>query len=224
MKFIHPRRIFRQLKERINIHSFISACQTNHIIVSIGTNSRVKNCKVFSISEGEIVIGENTLLENCSVKFEEFNGESGGGIVRIGSNCVIKNTSFFFSGNACRIEIGDNVVFNALPQARNSLRVRGNTSIAVGDGCLLSDSIEINTTDYHFIFDQSGQIVNPNKSIRIGKHVWIGRGSTICKGVEIGDESVVGTRSVVTKSFSESNVIIAGCPAIIRKHGIIWSK
>lgn len=44
----------------------------------------------------------------------------------------------------------------------------------------------------------------------------------ICKGVSIPDNSVIGVGSVVTKSFNESNVIIAGNPAVVKKQGIHW--
>ena len=50
------------------------------------------------------------------------------------------------------------------------------------------------------------------KPIHIGKRVWIGSGSMILPGITIGDNSIVGAGSVVTKDVPP-NVIVAGNPA-----------
>lgn len=51
-----------------------------------------------------------------------------------------------------------------------------------------------------------------NKAIHIGKNVWIGGNATILPGVTIGDNSIIGAGSVVTKDVS-NNVIAVGNPA-----------
>lgn len=53
---------------------------------------------------------------------------------------------------------------------------------------------------------------------RIGKHCFIGARSVILPGLEIGDESIVGAGSVVTKNVPRRS-IVAGNPAqIIRRN------
>lgn len=49
--------------------------------------------------------------------------------------------------------------------------------------------------------------------IRIGDHCFIGAKSILLPGVELGERTIVGAGSVVTKSFPEGNVVIAGNPA-----------
>lgn len=56
-------------------------------------------------------------------------------------------------------------------------------------------------------------------SIYIGRNVWIGEYSRICKGVTIGDNSIVAANSVVTKNVP-ANCIVAGNPAKIAKKDI----
>lgn len=55
--------------------------------------------------------------------------------------------------------------------------------------------------------------------IKIGKNCWIGENSRICKGVTIGDGSIIAANSVVTHDVPE-NSIAAGNPAKIVKTGI----
>lgn len=58
-----------------------------------------------------------------------------------------------------------------------------------------------------------------NAPIIIGENCWIGANVRICKGVTIGDNSIVAACSVVTKDVP-ANCIVAGNPAKIVKTGI----
>jgi maltose O-acetyltransferase len=53
--------------------------------------------------------------------------------------------------------------------------------------------------------------------ITIGNNVWISANATICPGITLGDNVVVGAGAVVNKSFP-SNVVIAGVPAKIIRY------
>lgn len=55
-----------------------------------------------------------------------------------------------------------------------------------------------------------------NKSINIGNNVWIGSFARICKGVTIGNNSIVAANSVVTKDVPADS-IVAGNPAKVVK-------
>ncbi len=56
-----------------------------------------------------------------------------------------------------------------------------------------------------------------SKPVKIGKNVWIGASCTILPGVCIGDNSIIGAGSVVTKSIPK-NAIVVGNPAKIIRH------
>ena len=49
------------------------------------------------------------------------------------------------------------------------------------------------------------------KPVKIGNNVWIGSDTTILPGVTIGDNSVIGAKSLVVKDIPE-NVIAIGSP------------
>ncbi len=84
------------------------------------------------------------------------------------------------------VEFGDNVTF----AADADMICHDNSVIKCG----------INATDYY-------------GKIKIGNNCFIGIRSIILPGVILGDNTIVGAGSVVTKSFTEGNVIIAGNPA-----------
>jgi acetyltransferase-like isoleucine patch superfamily enzyme len=54
---------------------------------------------------------------------------------------------------------------------------------------------------------------------RIGRHCFIGARSVILPGIVIGDESIVGAGSVVTKDVPPQ-CVVAGNPAVIIRRGI----
>jgi acetyltransferase-like isoleucine patch superfamily enzyme len=46
----------------------------------------------------------------------------------------------------------------------------------------------------------------------IGSNVWVGYGACFLRGVRVGDNSIVGTNSVVTKDVP-ANAVVGGVPA-----------
>lgn len=98
-----------------------------------------------------------------------------------------------------------------------------NNFIRIGDDCMLSENIDIWNTDSHHIINENGNVINKNKPIIIGNHVWIGKNCSILKGVIVGDNSIIGMSSVVTKNV-DKNSIYVGNPAKKVKEGINWTR
>lgn len=97
-------------------------------------------------------------------------------------------------------------------------------SIKIGKNCMFSANISLRTGDSHSIVNLQGQRINPSKDVSIGDHVWVGNTVLVTKGVNVLNDSIVGTGSVVTRCFTESNVVIAGNPAVIVKRNISWER
>lgn len=158
--------------------------------------------------------------------------------LRIGSDCVLENTSIFVSGNNNRIIISDKVRFlgpcKIVLQGNAELLIGCNSGIRgvefnlkqariqVGELCMFSYGIVLRNHDSHRIIDSNNnQVINLPKDIVLGNHVWIGQNATILKGVDIGDNSVIGFGSVVTSSC-EAGSILAGVPAKVVKYNVNW--
>jgi acetyltransferase-like isoleucine patch superfamily enzyme len=119
---------------------------------------------------------------------------------------------------AAVLEIGTTVGFNGI--VRLSMHEPGR--IAIGDGCLFADQVEISVSDMHSIIDAGTKArINPAKDIIMGNRVWVGNRSMIMKGVTLADGAIVGAMSVVTRNVP-SNCVVAGNPAKVVRENATW--
>ena len=168
--------------------------------------------------ENEVDYGINNRFQYCDIIVHGNNNR-----VIFGHNCNYVGLHILIEGDNNTIEFGNNVTINASKLQPTVINAFGGTKIQIGTGALLSNNIEIHSTDYHGIYDKNGKRINHDKDIVIGKHVWICLGCKVLKGSVISDGSVVGAGSVVSGHYEESNVILAGNPAMIKKRYIFWA-
>jgi acetyltransferase-like isoleucine patch superfamily enzyme len=103
--------------------------------------------------------------------------------------------------------------------------LRGPGNIIIGDDCMFASYDLIQMGDGHAIYSaKTNEIINNNKDIIIGNHVWVADNVTLLKGTKIGDNSVIGLKTIVTKQYDQNNVIIAGTPAKIVKTDVNWTR
>lgn len=97
--------------------------------------------------------------------------------------------------------------------------------VTIGKDCMFSKNTKLWTSDGHAVIDiNTKEVINcVDGDITIGNHVWIGSDVSIQKGVKIGQNSIIGSGTIVTKSFPE-NVIVAGVPGKIIKRDVTWSR
>lgn len=132
----------------------------------------------------------------------------------------ISGGSLRFEDDNCKIIIGDNT---SVGSAHISA-TEPDKSIIIGSDCLFSYNIELRTGDSHSIIDlNTDKRINYAKDIVIGNHVWIGALSIILKGVQIGDNSIIGTNSLVT-SIIPGNSLAVGVPARVVKENVGWKS
>ncbi|MFV0141809.1 MULTISPECIES: acyltransferase [Empedobacter] len=94
--------------------------------------------------------------------------------------------------------------------------------VSFGHNCLLSWDILIMDTDFHKIYNQNNEMINPDKSVKIGHNVWVCNKVQILKGVLIADGCIVGSNTVVSKSLPIKNAIYSGNINSPIKENISW--
>lgn len=95
------------------------------------------------------------------------------------------------------------------------VRISASKSITIGRGTMIASNAYITDSDWHGTYNrthESGQAA----PVVLGENVWIGDSAIVCKGVTIGDNSIIGAGSVVTRDIP-ANVIAAGAPATVVK-------
>ena len=86
-------------------------------------------------------------------------------------------------------------------------------NIKIGRNVMFGANTLVTDSDWHEDDFRSGG----SRPVLICDNVWIGYGAIILKGVEIGENSVIGAGSIVTSSIP-ANVVAAGNPCRIVKH------
>jgi len=110
----------------------------------------------------------------------------------------------FYTDCGINTHIGKSVFINS------GCHFQDQGGIYIGDNTFIGHNVILATLN-HDLNPESRADMIP-KSIHIGKKVWIGSGAIILPGVTIGDNSIIGAGSVVTKSVPE-NSVYAGNPA-----------
>ena len=121
--------------------------------------------------------------------------------------------------------IGDSVFINPYGGTQ-PLRCAGRANVIVGNGCFISTSVEITTTDVHLIYDkESRNRINQEASIFIGDHVWLSREVKVFKNARISSGCICGARALVSGTKAPANSLIAGVPGRIKKQGnVVWLR
>lgn len=84
--------------------------------------------------------------------------------------------------------------------------------IVIGEDCQIGPHVQLLTPTHPLAPQPRKDKVESASPITLGDNVWLGGGVIICPGVSIGDNSVIGAGSVVTRDIP-ANVVAVGNPA-----------
>lgn len=197
---------------RFLFHNKIKVAKGSKVIIN---NSILRNCRINVRGRNSSVnLGTNNRFQNCAIDVFGDDCE-----ITLGCNNQVNHVWLWTEDLGSKIIIGDDNDFTGKIQ----LAAIEGTFIKIGNGNLFSREIQVSTGDSHSIIDaETKRRLNPSKGITIHNHVWVGMHTTICKGVSIPDNVIVGRGSILTKPVEKSNVALAGVPAKVVKEGVDW--
>ena len=90
--------------------------------------------------------------------------------------------------------------------------------VRIGEQCVIADRAMFIDFDHGVVEVERPIRVQGiyKRDVEVGSNVWIGYGACVLRGVSVGDNSIVGTNSVVTKDVP-ANAVVAGIPARIMR-------
>jgi len=108
------------------------------------------------------------------------------------------------------VEVGDKTVMG------QECTISAYQQVRIGAECVIADRAMFIDFDHGMV-----EVERPirlqgiyKRDVEVGNNVWIGYGACILRGVSVGDNSVIGTNSVVTKDVP-ANAVVGGIPARI---------
>ena len=135
-----------------------------------------------------------------------------------GEGSFIQGPVFFHYG--VHTSIGDNCFFNY------NLTRQDDARVSIGDNNNFGPNFTVVTPVHPLIASERNAMLDPDGNVKhlcyarpvnIGNSCWFGAGVTVCPGVTIGDNVVIGAGSVVTRDIP-SDVFAAGVPCrVIRR-------
>ena len=185
-----------------NTHIYICGLGNN---VFIGRDSIIDDSQIWIMgNENKFSLSANSRINNAEIGIQHNkNIISGGESLHLGG----------YQQLGMRKTITDTIHIYAFE----------GTKITFGHHNYISDGVIIRTSDSHPIYNEGKLRINNACDISVGSGCWIGSGAAFLKGAKIGDNSIVGLKSLITKDFSDrSNIILAGSPAKAVRNNITW--
>ena len=182
-------------------------------------NEKLHSGALYLPDDGEIM----QLQEQCLEKLYDFNqtrpseGEKRQKMLKdmfaeIGEECYIE-PPFHANWGGHHVHFGNRVYANF------NLTLVDDGEIYIGDYTMIGPNVTIATAGHPIdpaLRDVQAQF---NMEVHIGRNVWLGGGCVLLPGVSIGDNTVIGAGSIVTKDIP-ANVVAYGNPCrVIREIG-----
>jgi carbonic anhydrase/acetyltransferase-like protein (isoleucine patch superfamily) len=135
----------------------------------------------------------------------------GGGTICFGERVHIIGTTVrveFVAMQGATIDVGEGTFINY------GVSISSHEQVRIGRECQIGQYAIINDNDYHSVEDK--RVLPESQPVTLEDRVWIGARAIVLKGVKIGQDSVIGAGSVVTRDVPPRCVAV-GVPARVVK-------
>ena len=158
---------------------------------------------------GQIELGDGVIIDDHAVL--DAKGESS--LIRLGNQVLISRYSML-SCNESRITMGDYISIGPFCALGSRSHIDIGSHVAIGSGVhIMAGSHEIDDASDVPMIKQK----RISQGVVIEDNVWIGTGAHILDGVRIGQNSIVGAASMVSKDVPANSVVL-GNPARVVKN------
>jgi acetyltransferase-like isoleucine patch superfamily enzyme len=135
--------------------------------------------------------------------------------IQIGRKGTIRFGRFVWVGDGTKIRCHEGVVeIGSKTVIGQECTISAYQRVRIGEQCVIADRAMFIDFD-HGVVEVERPIRHQGiymRDVEVGSNVWIGYGACVLRGVRVGDNSIVGTNSVVTRDVP-ANAVVAGIPA-----------
>ena len=132
-------------------------------------------------------------------------------LAEVGENCYVEPP--LHANWGCHTHFGNNVYANF------NLTLVDDTDIFVGDNVMFGPNVTLATAGHPVDPELRRKVAQFNLPIRIRNNVWIGANAVVLPGITIGDNSVIGAGSVVTRDVPPDVVAVGNPCRVLRPIG-----
>jgi acetyltransferase-like isoleucine patch superfamily enzyme len=135
--------------------------------------------------------------------------------LEIGPHATLRVGRWAWIGHGSKIRVHEGEVsIGAKTVIGQECTISAFQHVSIGRECILADRVMLIDFDHGVTeVDRPIRLQGIYKrDVRVGHNVWIGYGACVLRGVSIGENSIVGTSSVLTKPVP-ANAVVAGAPA-----------
>jgi acetyltransferase-like isoleucine patch superfamily enzyme len=135
--------------------------------------------------------------------------------LEIGRDATLRLGRWAWIGDGSKIRVHEGEVsIGAKTVMGQECTISAYQHVEIGRECIVADRVMLIDFDHGVV-----EVERPirlqgiyKRDVRVGHNVWIGYGACILRGVIVGDNSIIGTSTVVTRDVPE-NAVVGGSPA-----------
>jgi acetyltransferase-like isoleucine patch superfamily enzyme len=187
---------------RGNVLTFLRFARANHML-SIGYLRLALRWLWLKLRWGRRLQTDGMCFVCPGVKFE------------IGRDARVSLGRWSWLGHGCKVRVHEGeLTIGAKTVFGQECTISAYKHVRIGEQCVIADRAMFIDFD-HGVVEVERPIRQQGIYMRecvVGSNVWIGYGACFLRGVRVGDNSIVGTNSVVTRDVP-ANAVVGGVPA-----------